>query len=258
MQIISLNTWGGQKYDALMEFVRSNMVDTDIFCFQEMTVSNDGPKVSHSTRTNLFKEIGGLLKDFVRESVSFESGFDEAGPVDFDLRWAQAIFVREGIEIVDFGSTIIHEGDETHRNEFDHRSILQYVELEIDGKSVTVCNVHGVAYPGSKLDTPNRLRQSERIKKFTDEAKGLVILCGDFNLMPETESIRMLEDKLENLIITHRITSTRGSLNQYFGTPEQQDFADYTFVSSGVTVERFSVPDARVSDHLPMILRFLV
>jgi len=255
MKLISLNTWGGHEYDALMKFIGEHKGDTDVFCFQEMTVSNDGPVVSNSTRTNLFKETGEMLKDFVGESVAFVSGFDEAGPVDFDLRWAQAIFVRRGINIIDKSSIIINEDKETYDGKSNGKSIMQHVLLELGGKKVVVCNVHGVPYPGSKLDTPDRLRQSERIKEFTDKQKEPLILCGDFNLMPDTESIRMLEGGLENLIRTHKITSTRGRLNLYYGTPKQQDYADYIFVSSGVTVEQFSVPDVKVSDHLPMILR---
>ena len=256
MKLISLNTWAGHEYDALMKFIGDQMEGTDIFCFQEMTMSKDGPRFSNGTRTNLMSDMAGLLEAFVAESTEFESGFDEEGSVDFDIRWVQPIFIRDDIEITDFGSTIIHDGDESHRAEFDYRCIMQYVKLRRDGKSVAIYNVHGVAYPSEKLDTPARLKQSERIKAFLSDIDDPVILCGDFNLLPETESIRMLGGGMENLIKTHKIKTTRGSLNPYIGTPQHQEFADYMFVSEGVAVEGFSVPDARVSDHLPMILTF--
>ena len=40
------------------------------------------------------------------------------------------------------------------------------------------------------------------------------------------------------------------------GPKECLEFADYTFVTSGIKVESFEVPDVPISDHLPMILKF--
>ena len=35
MRLITLNTWSGRRRDALVEFVRREATETDIFCFQE-------------------------------------------------------------------------------------------------------------------------------------------------------------------------------------------------------------------------------
>lgn len=58
------------------------------------------------------------------------------------------------------------------------------------------------------------------------------------------------------------VKTTRGSMmrklfSQYAHSKYGfQEFADYTFVSPGVTVQSFEVPDEPISDHLPMILTF--
>jgi endonuclease/exonuclease/phosphatase family metal-dependent hydrolase len=80
------------------------------------------------------------------------------------------------------------------------------------------------------------------------------VLIGDFNLLPETESVRLLEAGLSNLVIERAIPSTRSRLNPYYGTPQEQPHADYAFISPGLRVTGFEVPDVAISDHLPLIL----
>ena len=256
MKLIGLNTWAGHVYDPLMEFIEKEKADTDIFCFQEMCTSPSGPEISRGTHTRILEKISAALTGFQVRFTEADQGFDEVGPVSFPITWGQAMFIREGAQILEDGGAMIHPGDPEYRHEFDYRHVLQYARLKTREGTLTVCNVHATPRPGNKLDTPERIEQSERIRSLLKKMQGPIIVTGDFNLLPETKSIRILEEDLENLIKTHHITTTRGSLNPYLGTPQQQDFADYTFVSSEISVEEFIVPDAKISDHLPMILTF--
>ena len=77
---------------------------------------------------------------------------------------------------------------------------------------------------------------------------------GDFNLLPQTESVRILEYGRRNLISDFNIPTTRSRLNPYYGTPQEQPHANFAFVTPGVQVESFAVPDIEVSDHLPMLM----
>lgn len=82
-----------------------------------------------------------------------------------------------------------------------------------------------------------------------------MILAGDFNLLPDTESIAMLGRRLRDLVREYAVPTTRSRLNPYRGTPREQKFADYIFfVSPSLQVHDFAVPDLLVSDHLPLIL----
>ena len=36
MKLVSLNTWGGKAYKPLIDFIKQQARDTDIFCFQEV------------------------------------------------------------------------------------------------------------------------------------------------------------------------------------------------------------------------------
>ena len=131
---------------------------------------------------------------------------------------------------------------------------LQLTEILVPGGSLLVGNYHGIARPGSKLDNDERLEQSRAIRHVLDAHDGPVVLIGDFNLLPDTESVRLLEAGLRNLVIERAIPSTRSRLNPYYGTPQEQPHADYAFISPALRVAAFQVPDVSISDHLPLLL----
>ncbi|MCX6712734.1 MAG: endonuclease/exonuclease/phosphatase family protein, partial [Candidatus Vogelbacteria bacterium] len=102
-------------------------------------------------------------------------------------------------------------------------------------------------------DTLERLEQSRKIKAFMDSVDSPKILCGDFNLLPDTESLKIIEGGLRNLIREYGVTSTRTS---FYTKPDK--FADYVFVSPEIKVVDFKVLPDEVSDHSPLLLEFEV
>ena len=84
-----------------------------------------------------------------------------------------------------------------------------------------------------------------------DKAKGKKILVGDFNLLPDTKSLKILEKGMRNLIKEFKIKDTRGELYE-----KELRFADYALVSSDVMVLDFKVLNEKISDHLPLYLEF--
>jgi endonuclease/exonuclease/phosphatase family metal-dependent hydrolase len=119
-----------------------------------------------------------------------------------------------------------------------------------DGKVLNILNLHGVWIDKyGKKDHPARDEQSANIIKFIKNLDGEVVLTGDFNLLPDTQALKSIEDLgLKNLITENRITCTRSNL---YTKPDK--YADYTLVSSGVKVKNFEVPYTEASDHLPMV-----
>jgi endonuclease/exonuclease/phosphatase family metal-dependent hydrolase len=82
------------------------------------------------------------------------------------------------------------------------------------------------------------------------------IIGGDFNLLPETKSAQMFEENdYRSLIKEFRIRTTRNRLAWELYPNDKQYYADYVFVSPGVNVKEFSVPENEISDHLALILR---
>lgn len=259
MKLISLNIWGGHEFDALTSFIRAHAENTDVFCFQEV-FSSPQSMVSRGARVNIFEELKNILPHHRAFFAPIQDGMDVEGRVDIHSTFGQAIFLDENLQVEEEGFAFTYR----MRNGMEGDDIttlptgFQHIRVKAGDTPLTVVGVHGLSRPGDKLDTSDRLAQSEKIKDFLSKTDGRKIICGDFNLMPETESITMLEENMKNLIKEFHVTDTRGELNrqQYPNDPTPQYFADYCFVSPDINVESFQVPNVLASDHLPLILEF--
>ncbi len=77
------------------------------------------------------------------------------------------------------------------------------------------------------------------------------VLCGDFNLTPDTKSIEILEEGMVNHIKHNNITNTRSSFYE-----KEIRFADYILTSPDIHVGEFAVLPDEVSDHLALQMQF--
>lgn len=260
MKLISLNTYGGRFFNPLSEFIKFHSQSTDIFCLQEVFSTNSSHTQFPEYRANLLQEISSLLPNFTYFfDPVYEKADTRANSVRFDLKHGLAIFVKKEINILGYKSYFIYRDKVVNSIKKDYSDIpvnIQLLSFLSSNKTYTLANFHGASYPGSKLDTLKRLKQSEKIVEIFKKAAGAKILTGDFNLLPNTKSIKMIENSMINLISEFNIKRTRSNLSPFFETPDFQKFADYTFVSKNITVENFKVPEVKISDHLPMILEF--
>jgi len=258
LRLVSLNLWGGLALDPLLDFVRQQAAAADLFCFQEAIAAPELLHLACGFRTTLYRDLAEALP-------GFEGAFDpvvtwpEPMPDGREIRvpFGLATFARHTLPISSRRAARVID----HQDTLDavpglHDIVrwLQLTELRIPSGTLLVANYHGIARPGTKLDSDERLDQSRAIRRVLDAHDGPVALVGDFNLLPETESVRLLGHNLCNLVIERGIPTTRSRLNPYFGTPQEQPHADYAFVSPELQVAAFTVPDVQVSDHLPMIL----
>lgn len=260
MKLISLNTWGGKFFESLVDFIKQYSPETDIFCFQEILDTKSNIKQNNGIRTNLLQEIKDILPDFEVFYFPVIKGFDdEAKPVDFDLSVGQAIFIKKSIKVNSNEDYFITKKSDYHNLKEDFSNLptpLQYINLALNKKTYSIFNFHGIPFPGDKLDSEERLAEAKKIKTILNNQKGLKILVGDFNLLPQTECIKIIEKDMKNLINEFRIQRTRSKLSPFYGREDFQKFADYIFVSKEIKVKNFEVPKIEISDHLPMILEF--
>lgn len=269
MKLISLNTYGGIFFKPLLDFIEREALDTDVFCFQEVLGGPNSAPLQNSARANLFSELARALPGFTGFFAPVEDALvfsDNSSPPTPAVPFGTAIFVHKKHTIHQQGSFFIYR----ERNAFVPRDFTTlghnaiFVQLVNNGKLLTICNVHGTSEPGDKLDTPDRLAQSQTVLDFIKKQSGEKIIAGDFNLLPATQSIALFERAgFSNLIKDFSIASTRGSIlktihPEYGDTPNGwQEFADYVFTSAGITPQKFSVPDIAIADHLPLILEFV-
>lgn len=163
-----------------------------------------------------------------------------------DDNFPQAIFIKNHIPLGDSRAILEKEPGV---------GLGLYVQVILGKQVVHIGNFHGVSRPGEKLDDPVRLRQSRRLLEFFEDKAGPKIIGGDFNLLPETQSIVMFEARgYRDLIKEFRIETTRNRLAWEAHPNSKQYFSDYVFVSPEVKLKGFSVPNLEVSDHLPLLL----
>ncbi len=253
---MSLNTWGGRAgREPLLKFLKEYKEQIDIFCLQEIWSAPyenlegvaAGGKTMDQTKimTQGLQDISSLLSDF-------QSYFRPHYLDDFGL----LMMVRKNITVDTEGEEFVHyyKGFMPAKTDGgdigNHARNIQYVTFSRNGRELTVINFHGLWNGKGKTDSSERLAQSQKIVDFIRTLSGEIVLIGDFNLLPDTESLSLLEKAgLRNLIKEYAIESTRTSL---YDKPVK--FADYALVSTTVDVVNFRVLPDEVSDHSPLLL----
>lgn len=238
MRIISLNIWGGQIKNPLMRFVQQYK-NVDVLCMQEVyskaktkACTNDDP-----VQLDIFGDISDILPDHEPYFVQAIDGY------------GIGMFVRKTLPLLRKGEHLIHTNPNYVPPGPTHSRKLQWVEVEYNSEIYTIANLHGLWNGQGKSDTEARIIQAQNIKSFLNHATGKKILCGDFNVTPETESIAIVQDGMQNLIRDYDIKSTR---TDYYDKPIK--YADYFFIDQGIDVRDFQVLGDQVSDHSPLIL----
>lgn len=137
----------------------------------------------------------------------------------------------------------------------DHPRCVQVIELEVNGKRLQILNLHGL-YSRDKKDSEKTINQCKYILKAAKRKNIPTIIVGDFNLLPETESIKIIDKEFRNLVIEHNIKSTVPDHDRGTEYKRGKFVMDYIFVNDKIKVNHFEVIDTNISDHLPLILDF--
>jgi len=234
MKLLYLNLWYGQLFEELKHFLAAVGSDVDVLCFQEVT------EETRERCRSLFPRYQEYLA--VRGVNLFDT-------------YSLATYVHPDFRVTGVATLLLDQPE---------AGLVLSLDVENAGKSCTIMNVHGVsrAYQNGqplvtdeKRDFPVRIKQFETIRDFVQTKGDHVIIGGDFNVLPETASIRMFQEAgYRNLIKEYRIPTTRNAL-AWKNHPTHYLFSDYVFTGKTIEVQQFSVPDqVTVSDHLPLVL----
>jgi hypothetical protein len=255
---VSLNVWGGVVLDPLLAFVREQAPRTDLFCFQEALDAPELIPLECRFHITLYRVLTELLPEFAGAFVpvvAWDQPRDDGPPIR--VPYGLATFARRSLPILRRRNVHIIDHQDTLDAVPGLHPVtrwLQVSEIRVASGSLMVGNFHGMARPGTKLDSPERIEQSRGVRRVLDAHAGPILLTGDFNLLPETESVRILGEGRHNLVLERGIPTTRSRLNTFYGTPQEQPHANYAIVSPDIRVLDFQVPDLAISDHLPMLM----
>lgn len=250
MKLISLNTWGGRAgKENLLKFF-DKYRDVEIFCLQEiwaasyedLTYDPNGFSIDNNYSKFYIQEITDLLTTHI---AYFRAQY-------FDY-WGLMILIKKDIDIILEGDVFVHKEKNYIPEAFGLLARnIQFATIKTPSGNRSIINFHGLWNGKGKGDSEDRLLQSDRIIEFIHTLDNPYIVAGDFNLLPDTQSIKKFEDLgLNNLIKDYNITSTRTS---FYTKPEK--FADYIFTTKDIIIKDFRVLPDEVSDHSALYLEF--
>ena len=115
--------------------------------------------------------------------------------------------------------------------------------------------MHGLRDLNGKMDTPEREKQARKLldmSRSLAEPDDLTVICGDFNVEPDSETLSIFSGAgLTELVTGRGFVSTR---NTQYKKPGR--FADYMLIDQEEAVNSFDVIyDPEVSDHCPLVLK---
>jgi|GEM_PF-778302 len=265
LKLLSLNIALFEKNNKeLADFLKKEA--PDIVCLQEVTKrideSANADLISKNIVDNATFQLSNsffapiwILSKF--EKLNFHGKdhflFDAGGNIEFGnyvktrypIVKGQNVFVQNHFSYVTDWSRWPDE---------DYRAV-EVVDLQIGESRLRVLNYHGI-WSKDKHGTEKTKKACEQIKDLALEVPYPAIICGDFNLFPNTPSIQVFEDDFKNLINDYHIQSTRPQSNELSNM--ERNVVDYVFVKKNISVKSFQVKRINVSDHLPLICEFEV
>jgi endonuclease/exonuclease/phosphatase family metal-dependent hydrolase len=269
LRLISLNAWGGHLHAPLIDYLRQS--DPDVLCLQEVTRSPDAISPYAMSdwlvyrdgdfelpqRASLYHDVRGVLPGHEAMFAPVARGPLFEGIREVTCEFGLGTFVRGSLPIVGQSLGFVHGEFSAHgwaehprpRNAHGIR-----VFRDDTGSTVTIVQMHGLRDLAGKGDTPARLAQAHAlvalVKGLRQPGEGLIV-CGDLNLLPDSETFAILAELgLTDLVTTRGFTDTRTSWY-----PKDGRYADYLLVTPEVTVETFDVvATPEVSDHRALLL----
>ncbi len=264
MKIMCLNGWGGKLHEELLPYLAGS--SPEVLCLQEVVHSpesdkdwltyRDGDHILPQ-RANFFRDVCRALPEHVAIFCPAAQGvlWDEERSVP--SQWGLATFVHRSFPIVGQVQAFVHKdfspigyGDHPRSRSAHGIRVFDYNA----NRPVSVTHMHGLRDLNGKMDTPEREAQAHKLLELSrqvSEPDDLTVICGDFNVEPDSQTLSILSKAGMSELVTGRgFASTR---NSHYKKPGR--YADYMLINQEDTVKSFDVVyDPEVSDHCPLIL----
>ncbi|MEO0403171.1 MAG: endonuclease/exonuclease/phosphatase family protein, partial [Pseudomonadota bacterium] len=208
-------------------------------------------------RANFFRDVCAALPDHAATFCPAAQGVLWDNETQFPSQWGLATFVHKSIPVIGQAQGFVHKsyGANGYGNHPRSRSAhgVQVYDHKTD-RGVSITHMHGLRDLAGKMDTPERTAQAHKLAALSNQVSDpgdVRIICGDFNVTPDSDTFTILRDiGMTDLVTTRGFTSTR---NTQYKKPGK--FADYMLISDPNAVHSFDVEyTPEVSDHCPLTL----
>ena len=255
-----------ENNEKLTHFLKET--NPDIICLQEVTRKVDASAFdSFITKTAVdqatprlpysFYAPNWTLRDFKQKNFHGKKvfqhdfgGFIEYGnyiKTRFTIFQGKSVFVQHHFSyLTDWDWVEDHPGEEPR--------MVQIADLELDRRQkLRLVNYHGI-WSKDKQGSKRTNLASRKLIQLTTEVTFPAIICGDFNLFPDTESIKILKEKFTSLVDKYNVSHTRPKTNEL--SSAKRNVVDYIFASKKIEINSFKVINSDVSDHFPLLVEF--
>ncbi|UOB18626.1 endonuclease/exonuclease/phosphatase family protein [Abyssalbus ytuae] len=264
MKIMCLNGWGGKLYDKLLPYLTEE--NPDILCLQEVVHTpvtekdwltyKDGNHILPQ-RANFFRDVQTVLPNHIGIFCPASQGILWDKETKIPSQWGLATFVRKSYPIIEQIQGFVHKSYSPYEYGEHPRSRNAHAVKVFDYKenrTVVVAHMHGLRDLNGKMDTPERAVQAQKLMSLTNELSeknDALVICGDFNVEPDSETLKILSKAGLTELVTTR--TTKGTRNSQY--KKKSKFADYMLVNEHINVFDFKVIfNPEVSDHCPLLL----
>ncbi|TAK04862.1 hypothetical protein EPO33_02595 [Patescibacteria group bacterium] len=243
LKFLCLNVWlGGHLMDEVLALIRATK--PDVVALQEvydgkvpswdrnyrcMDVLRNELRYPYDHFAPAFLEVADVGKVPQGNAVLSRFPIVKSDVIFFDVPFGDRVRVRENFPV-------------TPRN-------VQHVRLDAGGVEANVFNTQGI-WGEDGRDNERRIAMGRTLAERVRGERN-VILAGDFNVNPDTETVRQIERHLRHIFA--------GELRSTFNMKRKTDpvFAtavvDMVFVGPGVQVVDHACLQDDVSDHLPLL-----
>ncbi len=250
IKVLSLNLWnGGRLFDQATRFLQKQQAD--IMILQEAYDGKSSEIEKRLRTTRLLKEF------FPNHSHHFAPAFLDTRPIEGNIENGQLIISRFPLNRTKVIHVDVPYGAYDHDSltDFtDFPTVLQTAFIEVSGQKIKLLNIHGPVNNDGTADTQRRLKMKDVVLEEIENQPS-VILSGDFNVQPQTQTIAGIEEKLTNVFkneLTTTFNTEQKDLKKYPGFATA--VVDMMFISPHINVIEKSCPQVGVSDHLPLVV----
>lgn len=248
MKIVTLNLWnGGRLFEDAQKFLLDQ--HADMYFLQEVY---NGINATFEKR---LRTATLLQETFPEFSAYFAPAYCDTRETEGNIDEGQLLLSRYPLLETENMFVDIPYGlyNQEMMTDFSHfPANIQKAAIEIDSKRITLLNVHGPVNLNGTEDDERRAHMREIILNNITE---YTIVAGDFNIRPNTETVRALEKKLTNVFRGELETSfnvKRKDLTKNAGYAHA--VVDMVFVTPAIKVTTKVHPIVDVSDHLPLVV----
>lgn len=249
LKVVCLNIWnGGIVFEPMMAFLQEQAAD--VYLFQEVFDDLDPTLEKRYRSRQLLTETLELKHQHFAPTFLEEVDGREIVQGNFIL----SRFPLQEVSIIHYDVPFQKRENVRPQFPFTPRT-LHHVIADVEGKPLHLLNTQGI-WGEDGFDTPRRIEMAKTIVREVEKAgSDPVFLAGDFNVVPNTKTISLIEEKLVNVF--------KDELKTSFNVPRKDlvrdpGFAtavvDMVFVSKNIRVLSHNCLDVDVSDHLPFIV----